>query len=75
MEWIERLKLDTDALLEKGGVVKMQIESPDGQELIEVEGRVVWSAENKAYGVQFQDASSSALNSISRWTRSLSKAS
>ena len=69
------LKLDTDALLEKGGVVKMQIESPDGQELIEVEGRVVWSAENKAYGVQFQDASSSALNSISRWTRSLSKAS
>lgn len=66
-------QVNTDALLENGGVVSMKISSPDGQDVIEVKGKVVWSAEKKAYGVQFADTTSQTLNSITEWTRGLSK--
>lgn len=68
------IQLNTDAWLEKGGVVKMAIQSPDGKDSLEVEGMVVWSEEQKRYGVAFANANDSVLASISRWTQSLIKA-
>lgn len=64
-----------DALLEKGGLVTLQISSPDGQEQVQVEGRVVWSEKNQSYGVQFAESKSSVLQSIQSWTSNLVKAS
>ena len=69
------LQLNADTMLEKGGAVSMVITGPDGVEQIQVEGRVVWSEEHKHYGVQFANAETSVLNSISSWTRNLMKAS
>jgi hypothetical protein len=69
------VQVNTDELLENGGIVSMTISSPEGKEQIQVEGRVVWSKEKKAYGVAFQDASLSALDRISNWTQGLKKSS
>ncbi len=69
------LQLNADTMLEKGGAVSLLITGPDGVEQIQVEGRVVWSEEQKHYGVQFANAETSVLNSISSWTRNLMKAS
>ncbi len=69
------LQLNADTMLEKGGSVMMTITGPDGKEQVQVEGRVVWSEEQKHYGVQFANAESSTLASISAWTRGLLKAS
>ena len=66
-------RVDTDALLESGGIVTMSIASPDGEQRVEVQGRVVWSEEKKAYGVQFCDAEESVLTAIGSWTRRLVK--
>lgn len=67
------LQLNTDAWLEHGGIVNMQIQSPDGKDAIQVQGRVVWCEEQKRYGVAFQNAEDNALASIMRWTQSLLK--
>ncbi|MBX3017832.1 MAG: S8 family serine peptidase [Bdellovibrionaceae bacterium] len=64
-----------DALLERGGIVTLQIASPDGGEQVSVEGRIVWNEQNQAYGVQFQDAKEGVLNSIQGWTAGLNRAS
>lgn len=69
------VSLQTDEWLENGGVVTMSIRSPDGREEIQVGGKVVWSEEQKRYGVAFEGADSSVLNSIARWTAGLLKAS
>ena len=66
-------RVNTDALLESGGVVTMSIASPDGQQQIQVQGKVVWSEEKKAYGVQFCNAEKSVLSVIGGWTSSLMK--
>jgi subtilisin family serine protease len=63
--------INTDALLEKGGLVTLSIATPDGKEHLEVKGQVVWSEEKKAYGVKFMETSSEALNQISAWTQDL----
>ena len=68
------LQLNTDAWLEKGGIVAMSIRSPDGRDEIQVEGQVVWSEEQKRYGVAFANAEESVLSIINRWTLSLLKA-
>jgi hypothetical protein len=68
------VQLNTNALIEQGGIVKMSISSPDGKEMVEVEGQVVWSEANKAYGVQFQEAKATVLERIGVWTKALSKA-
>ena len=68
------VQLNTNALLEQGGIVKMSILGPDGQEIVDVEGRVVWSEAQKAYGVQFQQAQPTVLDKISGWTKLLTKA-
>ena len=67
------VQLNTNALLEQGGVVKMSIQSPDGKGAIEVEGCVVWSESQKAYGVKFQEAKETVLERITSWTSGLVK--
>lgn len=69
------VQVNTSALLQDGGLVSMSIASPDGQERVEVAGRVVWSAANKSYGVAFDHAPESALSKMADWTRSLKRAS
>lgn len=66
--------INTSELLQDGGLIKMQIASPDGKESVEVEGRVVWSEERKAYGVAFENATSDVSARISNWTQWLAKA-
>lgn len=68
------VQLNTEAWLEKGGIVAMSIRSPDGRDEIQVEGKVVWSEESKRYGVAFAGAQDSALSTITRWTQGLLKA-
>lgn len=65
--------IDTDALLERGGIVTLCIESPDGEQQVQVQGRVVWSEEKKSYGVQFCDAKDETITAIGGWTKSLNK--
>lgn len=68
-------KIDTEALLENGGIIEMSISSPDGKEKIQVMGKVVWSAERKSYGVQFCDMAANQSSTLSQWTSKLVKAS
>ncbi|KHD88431.1 MAG: serine protease [Bdellovibrio sp. ArHS] len=69
------LSFNADAALEKGGIVTMRIQSPDGHEVIEVQGQVVWSEQNQAYGVQFANARQGTLAMIRDWTSGLIKSS
>jgi hypothetical protein len=64
-------QVNADALLENGGLVAMRISSPDGRDEIEVQGRVVWSEDNRRYGVAFAQASEGARAKIERWTAGL----
>lgn len=57
--------------LDKGGVVSLKIASPDGKEMIEVQGHIVWNEKNHAYGVQFDQNPVTALEKIQLWTRNL----
>jgi subtilisin family serine protease len=65
------VQVDTDAWLENGGVITMSIASPDGKESISVQGKVVWSEEQKRYGVAFANAETSVKSTIARWTAGL----
>ena len=67
------VQLNTQAMIENGGVVRMHISSPDGKENIAVEGRVVWSEAKKAYGVAFSNAPRSVLYRIGEWTKALQR--
>lgn len=67
------LSFNTDQALEKGGIVTMRIQSPDGHEVIEVSGQVVWCEKNQAYGVQFANAKQGTLAMIRDWTSGLIK--
>lgn len=69
------LSFDVDAALESGGIVKMQIQGPNGQEMVEVEGKIVWSKEEHAYGVQFTQSHEGIKGMISQWTKGLAKSS
>lgn len=68
------LSFQADAMLERGGVVTLQIKSPDGGEQIQVEGKIVWNEANNSYGVQFQQAKEGVLSSIREWSSNLVKA-
>lgn len=68
-------RVDTEALLENGGVISMSISSPDGSQQIEVQGRVVWSEEKKAYGVQFHNTKETAIDGLRKLTSKLAKSS
>ncbi len=65
------VQLSTGALLEKGGVVKMVISSPDGSEQIEVAGQIVWEKDKESYGVQFKNVQEAVSSQINEWTESL----
>jgi hypothetical protein len=67
------LSFDADTLIEKGGVVTMNVRSPDGKETIQVEGNVVWNEKDSVYGVAFNKTHEGVVASIRKWTRSLSK--
>lgn len=67
-------QINTEAMLQDGGVVTLTISSPDGVDKVEVAGRVVWSEANKAYGVAFNQAPQTVLSRIADWTRGLQKA-
>jgi hypothetical protein len=67
-------QVNTAALLQDGGLITMTISSPNGEEKVEVAGRVVWSESNKAYGVAFDHAPQSVLSRIAEWTQRLQKA-
>jgi hypothetical protein len=67
------VSFNADTALEKGGIVTMKIQSPDGNEIIEVQGSIVWSEKERSYGVQFQQTRQGALAMIQDWTRSLAK--
>lgn len=55
--------IEVETLLEKGGIVSLQIQSPDGTQMVEVQGQVVWSEANQAYGVQF----SNTQDEVAQW--------
>lgn len=67
------VSFNADTALEKGGIVTMKIQSPDGNEIIEVQGSIVWSEKDRSYGVQFQQTRQGAIAMIQDWTRSLAK--
>lgn len=69
------LSFNVNEALEKGGIITMRIQSPDGKEMIEVQGQVVWSEANQAYGVQFANAKQGTLAMIRDWTSALVKSS
>ena len=66
-------QIDTQALLDQGGVVSMKINSADGKEQIEVEGQIVWREASKSMGVQFVGVKEQATTRISSWTKGLNK--
>ena len=65
------VSFSTEQMIDKGGLVSMQITSPDGSQSFEVCGRIVWSEANKAYGVQFVEEKHEVLT----WKPYLKKAS
>ncbi|MFS4457686.1 S8 family serine peptidase [Bdellovibrio sp. HCB2-146] len=67
------LSFNADAALDKGGIVTMQIQSPDGKEVVQVQGHVVWNEKNACYGVQFDNAREGVLAMIQDWTAGLMK--
>jgi hypothetical protein len=69
------VKIDSEALMENGSIIEMNIMSPDGKEKIQVMGKVVWSAERKSYGVAFCDMAAPQSSAIQAWTKKLVKAS
>lgn len=68
------LKMDIGTMLAQGGVVSMKISSPDGREVIDVEGKVVWSENQRSYGIQFTDENkASSIQKIAQWSSALVK--
>lgn len=68
------VSFNVDQALEKGGIVTMQISSPDGHELIEVQGQVVWNANDQKYGVKFANARQGTLAMIQQWVSTFGRA-
>jgi len=65
------VSFNVDQALEKGGLVTLQIASPDGNEKIEVQGQIVWNEHNHAYGVSFNESKAGVIAAIQTWSRSL----
>lgn len=65
---------EADTLLEKGGIVTLQIASPDGAEQVQVGGHIVWNEQNHKYGVQFDNVKMGVMDSIRHWTKRLARA-
>jgi len=69
------LSFEIDSMIEKGGVVTMNIASPDGSQQVQVMGQVVWCEKNQAYGVKFSELQQKVSEQIGQWTNGLSKVS
>jgi hypothetical protein len=67
------LSFSADDILERGGVVKIQLQAPDGQSVYEVEGQIVWSDNTQKYGIKFVEAEEGLLQSIKRWSKNAVK--
>lgn len=67
------VSFDAETFLSKGGTVTIQLTSPDGRESVQVDGHVVWSEKNQAYGVQFDNAKEAVMSLIQSWTTDLKK--
>ena len=67
------VSFSSEALLQKGGTVSMMIVGPEGREKISAVGRVVWSENSHAYGVQFAPLQQTVQDEIKRWTTKLVK--
>ncbi len=66
------VSFNVDEMLEKGGSLSMKIKGPDGAE-VEIEGRVVWSEANQAYGVKFSEAKEGLATAMKVWSQQLVK--
>ncbi len=64
-------RIDTEALLEQGGVVTLCVASPTGDKHFEVQGQIVWCEEKKAYGVRFTDSQQEARDLVGLWSSRL----
>ncbi len=60
-----------DQMIDKGSLVTMKIQSPDGRQEFEVEARVVWNEESKSHGVQFVKTKQSVVDFIQKWSKNL----
>lgn len=65
--------LNTEELLEQGSTITMSITSPDGETKVDVQGHVVWSEEQKRYGVAFDKVPDAVKAQIGNWTTALKK--
>ncbi len=63
------LSFSAQDMIEKGSLVTMKITNPNGVGEVEVQGRIVWSEEKEAYGVQFQHATKSMTDRILSWSQ------
>jgi hypothetical protein len=52
----------------------MRITSPEGKEVVEIFGRIVWNDKDQSYGVQFANAHKGTLAVIQNWLMSISAA-
>ncbi len=68
------LSFNINEALEKGGRIEMKVLSPDGKDMLEVTGHIVWSEQKKSYGVQFSDVADQAKSALEKWTSHLQKA-
>jgi len=66
-------EINADAMLKQGSVVTMSIASPDGKTKIDVQGHIVWSEQEKRYGVQFNEVADTVKAQIVQWSRVLTK--
>lgn len=62
------LGINVEEMLEKGSILKMRIESPDGTQSVEVQAAVVWT-DGKNHGLQFDEASEGILKMLSHWSK------
>jgi subtilisin family serine protease len=59
------------ASLTPGGQVFMSLQSPQGDEQVDVQGKVVWSENGYAFGVQFNGVEESSLKQLGHWLSKL----
>lgn len=66
-------RIATNAHLEKGGLIDLHIQSPDGQQSVDVTGEIVWAEDQQSYGVSFTHLGEQVRETISMWQQSLVK--
>lgn len=67
------LGVNAQAMLDKGSLVTITIQSPDGKESVQVQGQIVWSDPSQQYGVQFLQEQAGLSARILSWAQALVK--